>query len=131
MIVADASVLANAVGDDGSAGDACRGVLEASDVAVPDLAYAEVASMLRRAWVSGHHDDARLRVAFTALADLPLISFQTNRQLLERVYELRENVTPYDAMYVALAESLGVELHTGDRHLARAPGIRCTIHVIG
>lgn len=131
MIVADASVLANAVGDDGPTGDACRGLFESDDVAVPDLAYAEVASILRRAWLAGQQDEARFLAAVAALGDMPLISFTTNRHLLARVYELRHNLTPYDAVYVALAESLGVALHTGDGRLSRAPGIRCAVRLVG
>jgi predicted nucleic acid-binding protein len=45
--------------------------------------------------------------------------------------ELRANVTPYDATYVALAESLGYLLLTADARLARAPGIRCPVELLG
>jgi predicted nucleic acid-binding protein len=47
--------------------------------------------------------------------------------LLERVWELRANLTAYDAAYVAAAEALGVALLTGDQRLAAAPGRHCTI----
>jgi len=47
--------------------------------------------------------------------------------LLDRVWELRANLTTYDAAYVAAAEALGVALLTGDQRLAAAPGRRCAI----
>jgi predicted nucleic acid-binding protein len=47
------------------------------------------------------------------------------------VFELRANVTPYDAVYVALAEELGCLLLTADRRLSRAPGLRCEVEVAG
>jgi len=50
--------------------------------------------------------------------------------LLERVWELRANLSAYDATYVALAESLGCALLTADHRLARAPGIRCPITLV-
>ena len=50
---------------------------------------------------------------------------------MHRAFELRSNVTPYDACYVALAEALESELVTADRRLANASGPRCTIRVIG
>lgn len=50
--------------------------------------------------------------------------------LLSRIWELRDNVTAYDATYVALAEAFGCQLLTADARLASAPGPRCTIVVI-
>ena len=50
--------------------------------------------------------------------------------LMIRAYELRSDITPYDAAYVALAESLGYALLTADARLARAPGIRCTVELL-
>jgi predicted nucleic acid-binding protein len=50
--------------------------------------------------------------------------------LMRRAYELRANVSAYDAAYVALAEVLGCELLTADRRLAGAPGKRCAVRVL-
>jgi len=50
--------------------------------------------------------------------------------LLDRVWELRENVSAYDASYVALAELLECPLLTADDRLSRAPGVRCAITVV-
>ncbi len=53
-----------------------------------------------------------------------------HRPLLVRCWELHDNLTVYDASYVALAEALDVPLLTGDRRLASAPGPRCHIEVL-
>ena len=50
--------------------------------------------------------------------------------LLDRVWELRENVSAYDASYLALAEALGCGLLTADARLGRAPGVRCLVTVV-
>jgi predicted nucleic acid-binding protein len=50
--------------------------------------------------------------------------------LLQRVWELRDNLSAYDASYVALAELLDCTLLTADRRLSRAPGIRCSITAV-
>ena len=70
--------------------------------------------------------------ALTALADLQTmrLSRRSHGPLLNRIWELRDNVTPYDAAYVALAENLGVTLVTADARLARAPGTRCAFEVL-
>jgi predicted nucleic acid-binding protein len=49
---------------------------------------------------------------------------------MRRAYELRPNVTSYDATYIALAEVLGCELLTGDERLAKAPGPRCAVRLL-
>ena len=49
---------------------------------------------------------------------------------MDRAYELRSNVTPYDAAYVALAEALRCELVTADARLAAAPGLRCDTRLV-
>lgn len=51
-------------------------------------------------------------------------------RLLHRVFDLRANITVYDACYVALAEALGCPLVTSDRHLANAPMITCVIELL-
>ncbi|MGI8900400.1 MAG: type II toxin-antitoxin system VapC family toxin [Nocardioides sp.] len=50
--------------------------------------------------------------------------------LLDRVWQLRDNLSAYDASYVALAESLDCTLLTADARLSRAPGLRCPITVV-
>ena len=54
----------------------------------------------------------------------------SHHPLLPRVWQLRANLTAYDAAYVALAELLGADLLTIDSRIAGAPGIRCKVHVM-
>ena len=63
------------------------------------------------------------------LADLPLRRV-AHRQLLGRCWQLRANLTVYDASYVALAELLDLVLVTGDVRLSKAPGLRCQVEVL-
>lgn len=63
------------------------------------------------------------------LAALPLRRV-AHRFLLPRCWTLRENLTIYDASYVALAEQFGVVLVTADARLSRAPGLRCEVQVV-
>lgn len=130
MIVPDAPVLAAAVGDGGADGERCRTLLhEAGKASLPDFADLETAAVLRKRWLAGGLDDNRLRRALDALAALPFPRFPA-RPFLQRAFALRANVSPYDAVYVALAEALDAELVTTDRRLAAAPGIRCSVRVI-
>jgi predicted nucleic acid-binding protein len=119
VIVIDASVLAAALGDDG---DAARKRLRGQELAAPEIVDLEVTSVWRRTLT----DERRAALALTDLAELPLTR-APHRPLLPRCWQLRHNLTPYDAAYVALAEVLDVALVTADRRLARATGIRCAV----
>lgn len=131
MIVVDASVLANVVGDDGPDGhQARREVRAAGELAAPDLVDVETVAVLRKRWLAGTIADARFAVAISDLEDIELDRYPTLR-FMRRACELRANVTPYDSAYVALAEVLGCELWTADRRLAKAPGPACAIRVLG
>jgi predicted nucleic acid-binding protein len=130
LIVVDASVLANVVGDDGPTGIAARARLaNAGDASVPDLADVETVSVLRKRWIAGTLTARRFRDAIDDLLALPVTRYPTG-PLMSRAYELRANVTAYDASYVAVAEALGCVLVTGDGKLARASGPRCRIEVL-
>jgi predicted nucleic acid-binding protein len=85
----------------------------------PHLLDVEVAHVLRRYAGSGEIDSERGRVALTDLADLPLRRYPHDF-LLPRVWDLRSNLTAYDAVYVALTEALEAVLVTRDRGLASA-----------
>ncbi len=129
MIVLDASVLAVVVGDDAHDGPVARARLAAEGAAaVPDLADVETVSVLRRRWRAGDLTDVRFRDAVDDLLRLPLDRYPVGR-LMMRAFELRHNVTPYDACYIALAEGLGCVLLTADARLSRAPGIACRVEV--
>jgi predicted nucleic acid-binding protein len=130
LIVVDASVLANVVGDDGADGRKARGeIRSAGDVAAPDLVDVETVAVLRKRWLAGTISDRRFATAVADLEAIDLDRYPT-LPLTRRAYELRANVTAYDAMYVALAETLGCELLTADQRLASAPGPRCAVRVL-
>lgn len=130
MIVVDASILANALGDDEDDGDAARSELRAAgDLAAPDLVDVETVAVLRRRWLARALSDERFDAAVTDLQRWDFERVPTLR-LVRRAYELRASVTAYDAMYVALAEALGCELLTGDQRLASATGPRCSIRAL-
>lgn len=130
MIVADASIVSNALGDDGLDGAAARAVLRAErDLAAPDLVDVETVSVLRRRWLNGDLTAQRFRSAIADLGDLAIMRHPT-LLFMSRAYELRANVTPYDAAYIGLAEALNCELVTADARLAQAPGPRCQIRII-
>ncbi len=128
-MVVDASIVASALGDDGSDGARTRARLVGERLFAPELIDLEVASVWRRAARAGWLDGRRARQAFADLASLRLAR-APHRPLVSRIWELRHNLTPYDAAYVALAEGLEACLLTADRHLARAPGIHCDIEVL-
>jgi predicted nucleic acid-binding protein len=130
VIVVDASVLANIVGDDGDDGDLAREALRGQELSVPDLVDVEVVSVLRRRWLAKTMTARRFAAAIDDLAALPADRYPV-LPFMPRAYELRANVTAYDATYVALAEQLDCVLLTADRRLASAPGLRCTIAVVG
>ena len=129
MLVVDASVLAVALADDGPDGDAARARLRGETLAAPELVDLEVASVLRRQNRAGMLDDRRAELAIIDLGALPMVR-ASHLALLRRCWELRDNVTTYDAAYVALAEALDATLLTGDRRLAHAAGPTCTIELL-
>jgi len=129
VIVVDASVLVAALADDGPDGDVCRGRLVGRALAAPHLMDLEVGSVLRRLVRNGQVPERRARLALTDLAELP-VQRAPSLPLLPRCWELKDNLTIYDAAYVALAEILDVTLLTADPRLGRATGPRCSIEVV-
>jgi predicted nucleic acid-binding protein len=130
LIVVDASVLANALADDDVDGRVARDRLAGeADMFAPDLVDVETVSVLRRRWLAGTLTARRFSTAIDDLEDLDLTRFPT-LLLMRRAYELRANVTSYDAAYVALAEQLGCTLVTADARLAGAPGVGCPVDVL-
>lgn len=129
MLVIDASVLAPALTDDGSDGDKARARLRGRTLAAPELVDLETISVIRRQFSVGALDARRAELALTDLIDLPLRR-APHRPLLARCWQLRANLTVYDAAYVALAELLDVVLLTADARLANAPGLRCKLDLL-
>jgi predicted nucleic acid-binding protein len=130
VIVLDACVLANALADDGDRGDAARLIVrEAGDLSAPDVVDVEAVSVLRKRWLAGDLTAPRFRSAVDDLDDLPIDRYPSY-PLVRRAYELRANVSAYDAAYVALAEALDCPLVTVDQRLARASGPSCEFHLL-
>ena len=130
MIVVDASVLAPALAYDTP--EAARTRVQLGDqenLFAPEIVDLEVAAVWRGALRAGRLDDDRAQLAFTDLAALRLIR-ASHQPFMARVWELRHNLTPYDAAYVALAETLDATLLTADRKLTRAPSLRCEVELI-
>jgi predicted nucleic acid-binding protein len=94
----------------------------------PHLLDVEVAQVVRRYAANGDISADQGRLALADLVDLPLRRYP-QKLLLPRIWDLRNNLSAYDAAYVALAEVLDAPLLTRDRRLAGAPGHRATIEV--
>jgi predicted nucleic acid-binding protein len=125
MVVIDASVLVNALLVNRSA----RSRLAAESLQAPELIDAEVLSVLRRLVLAGKLQDCAALQALTVAHQLGLRRY-VSRALWRRAWELRLNLSAYDALYVALAEQLQVPLLTADARLARAPGLRCCVELV-
>jgi predicted nucleic acid-binding protein len=125
VIVLDASVVVLGLVGDGTA----RRHLIHDPMAAPHLIDAEVAQTLRRQVlrrVLTADDGHRLlrRWSRAGVRRFPSVGF------VDRIWELRNSVSAYDAIYVALAEALDCPLLTADARLAAATGPRCTITVV-
>jgi predicted nucleic acid-binding protein len=94
----------------------------------PHLIDVEVAQVLRRFAAAGDLTAERGWAALSDLAEWPLSRY-AHEPLLERVWQLRQNVTAYDAVYLALAEALEAPLVTCDRRLAAAAGHEARVEV--
>lgn len=125
MIVVDASVALAGLLRAGVA----RQALGEEQLHTPHLADVEVANGLRRLAAGGEVPDEDARSALLAWQRLGVTRYPMVA-LLSRTWELRVNLSAYDATYVALAEALGCTLWTADAKLARAPGSRCPITVV-
>jgi predicted nucleic acid-binding protein len=95
----------------------------------PHLIDAEVAQVVRRFAMAGEIASEFGREALTDLANFPLRRYPHDF-LLPRVWELRHNLSAYDAVYVALAEVLGAQLVTRDRRVATAPGHHARVELV-
>ncbi len=126
--VLDASVAVTALTEPGSP---AAGLLSGNDAAfaVPSIFDAEVLSALRGLVRGGTFDPAAAAALIVDLLVLPGAGGHIS-PLLPRMWDLRDNLTPYDAAYVALAELTGAILVTGDERITAAPGTRCEIQLI-
>lgn len=123
-VVIDSSVVVAALIDQGPVGAWAEAMLVSGPLAAPHLMPVEVANVLRRLALAGE-----ISADVASLAHEDLISLRVELfpygACASRAWELRSNITAYDACYVALAETLGSHLATLDARLSRAGGTRC------
>lgn len=129
MLIVDASCLYEVVVDSERAEGVRRRLAADPDHAAPHVIDAEVLGVVRRDHLLGRLDPTAARQAVEDVRDWPGERFG-HRGLLERAWELRDNVRSWDALYVALAEALDATLLTLDERLARLEGPACVIEVV-
>jgi predicted nucleic acid-binding protein len=129
MLIVDASCLYEVVVDAAQAESVRERLAADEDHAAPHIIDVEVMSVTRRDRLLGRLDATAANQAIDDLRDWPGERFG-HRSLLERAWQLRENVRAWDAMYVALAEALDGTLLTLDRRLATATGLGCPVEVV-
>ncbi|MGL4173067.1 MAG: type II toxin-antitoxin system VapC family toxin [Actinomycetota bacterium] len=125
MIVLDASAALNALLTDGKA----RHLAATEQLHSPYLIDSEVVSVLRRK-VLHHQITAQQGDLIVQTWQAMGLTRHSTQLLLQRIWSLRDNLSAYDASYVALAEALDCTLVTSDARLSRAPGMRCSLTVI-
>ncbi|MGW5450980.1 type II toxin-antitoxin system VapC family toxin [Nocardia sp. NPDC003979] len=130
MIVVDASVFVHALLNPDPLGAVCRDALEADNRWIaPQHWTVEVLSVIRRFARAGTITTEQAARAVTALEKLDP-EVPVTRVLVPRIWALHDNLTAYDAAYVAAAEAYGCDLLTTDSRLANAPGITCAVRVL-
>jgi predicted nucleic acid-binding protein len=125
-VVLDASAAVAMLLDVGPEGEWATALVTGALLAAPDLMPFEAGNILRRQAMAGIVDPSAATLAHRDLTSLRL-ELCPYSALAERAWALRENLTIYDATYVALAELLAVPLVTLDRRIAGASGPRCAI----
>ena len=129
-IVCDASAVLAVLLDSGSDGQWATARLADADLFAPTLLPYECSNVIRRAELSGAISADQAAQAHADLLDLA-VDLWPYDVLATRAWELRANLSSYDAAYVALAEILGVRLVTLDQRILRAPGITCSVSIPG
>jgi len=125
-LVCDASAVVTVLLDSGSAGAWLARRLAAAELYAPALLPFECSNVIGRHEIGGLISSDQAAQAHADLLDLPMDLFPYE-SVAQRVWQLRRNLTSYDAAYVALAEVLDAPLITVDRRLSGAPGINCRI----
>lgn len=125
-LVCDSSSLVALLLDSGSDGEWATRQLAGSELAAPSLLLYETANIIRRHELAGLIVSDQARQAHGDLLDLPIEQWPYET-VAGRAWELRSNLTIYDASYVALAELIDTTLITLDRRIRGAPGLRCAV----
>ena len=125
-VVCDSSALVAVLADAGRSGRWATAAIAGSDLLAPHLVLFETANVLRRHELAGLISADQAVQAHADLLDLS-IELWPYDLLAERVWELRKNLSAYDAAYVAVAELAGAPLVTLDARIASAPGVRCAV----
>lgn len=125
-LVCDASALVALLIDAGDAGEWVTEMLDGALLAAPSLIGYETANIIRRHELVGLISSDQAAQAHGDLLDLSIEQWPFEL-LAERAWELRSNLSIYDASYIALAERMAAPLVTLDARLARAPNIRCEV----
>jgi predicted nucleic acid-binding protein len=125
-VVCDASALVALLLDAGPDGRWATDELRYADLAAPSLIAYETANIIRRLERAARISSDQAAQAHTDLLDLP-IEHWPYELLASRAWQLRDNLSTYNASYVALAELTSTTLVTLDRRLAAAPGLHCPV----
>ena len=124
-LVVDASVLVAALLDAGDAGRWAESLIASDAIAAPELAMVETTNILRRLERANETSSFEATLAQRNLMSLDIQLFPFS-PFADRIWALRNNITSYDAWYVALAEALDCPLATLDQKLSRANGAKCS-----
>lgn len=125
-VVCDASALVALLLDAGPDGRWAAQALTGADLAAPSLIAFEAANIIRRHELAGLVGGDQAAQAHADLLDLAIEQWPYEA-LAPRAWQLRRNLSSYDASYVALAELTGATLVTLDRRIGLAPGLRCEV----
>jgi predicted nucleic acid-binding protein len=128
LVVVDASVMVDAMATPGIRGARARRAINGHRLAAPEQLVVEVFHGVRGRLIGGKLSLPFASRAVDRLGQLEVHLVPT-ALLLERMWALRDNLSGYDAAYVAAAEHLGVPLVTSDKRLAAAPGVRCEVRM--
>ncbi|MBA3743328.1 type II toxin-antitoxin system VapC family toxin [Sporichthya sp.] len=123
-LAVDASFVVAALVDSGPEGSWADALLDSDDLVAPHLMQVEAANIIRRTEAAGQIAADTAALAHADLLEVRVALF-AYEPFAPRVWELRHHLPAYDALYVAIAETLDADLATLDRRLARATGPRC------
>jgi predicted nucleic acid-binding protein len=125
-VICDSSAVTALLLDSGPDGEWVSVFVRGAELGAPTLLGYETANIISRHELAGLISPDQAAQAHADLLDLA-IEHWPHELLALRAWELRKNLSIYDASYVALAELTGAPLATLDRRIGRAPGLRCTI----